>query len=120
MERTRIQKLKLAREAAELVADLLFSTMETVEVPERFWDVLSKRLQEKAGLKLVPVKTMTDTEAQRFEESVVPWGKYGGLFVKHAPLDYWEWYVNDADDFSKQVLSYVTSERFAQRKRDTK
>lgn len=120
MELSRIQKLKQAREAAELVADLLFSTVEPVECTERFWETLSKLIQEKAGLELVPVKTMTETEALRFEESVIPWGKYGGLFVKHAPLDYWEWLLNDASDFSSQVLSYVTSERFAQRKRDTK
>lgn len=114
-----IVERKYARETAEAAAALLFESIPT-ECADRFWDVLSKLIQEKAGLKLVPIKTMSETEALRFEATAVPWGKYAGLLVEHAPLDYWEWYVNDASDFSSQVLAYVTSERFAQRKRDAR
>jgi len=116
-----IQANKAAREAAEAMADLMFDAGQELPlaVRRRYWEVLFLRTAEWAGKIGEPHRpvepaprcegAMSDQEAKRFEQEVMPFGKHKGKAVVDVPLDYLFWL--DGDEFRRRLPGYLLSDR---------
>ena len=85
---------------------------------QHFWEVILDLVKEKLPQKMAIVhEAMTDEEASKFENKVVPYGQYAGDDVRDVPVDYLLFLV-DGDSFIKKVRRYVRSDKFKRREKE--
>lgn len=54
-----------------------------------------------------PPDAMTDEQAKRWEQGVVPYGKYGTYPIREVPLEYLVWLSESDDAFKKDLRKYL-------------
>lgn len=100
-----------ARRGAEEMIDFIG------QQPQRFWECLIELATAKLPAKPAPVDPcppMSDFEAARFENTLVPYGKFDGKFVGDVDPSYLL-FLTEGDEWSKKLRRYVKSERFQRR-----
>ena len=98
----------------------LESALELIgEQPPRFWELLAEHCATKLPAKPAPVspEPMGDSEAYRFEQSTIPFGKYQGEAVVDVPLGYLIRLTED-DLWLDKLRRYLASGIFEQRQDD--
>lgn len=104
------QRIAARREAEEFVSLI------DDEKPRRFWEVVLELANEKLGLQVSPLVPMTDAQASEFEQQEMKFGKFSGIAIGDVDCPYLEW-LADTNSFSRELLRYVKSDRFARRQR---
>jgi len=87
------------------------------EQSQRYWECLIELAKGKLPPKPEPVDpcpAMSDFEAARFENTLVPYGKFDGKFVGDVDPSYLL-FLTEGDEWSKKLRRYVKSDRFQRR-----
>ncbi len=109
----KIQQRIWAREAAEaaisLAAEFLTSQIDT----NHFWKCVremadGKTTQPKQALK--SKGPMTDVEATRFANQVMPYGEFKGQLIHTVPVERLDWYAGQTDEFKIELRRYLQNE----------
>lgn len=97
------------QEAEEIVAFI-------GEKPQRFWEILAQHAASQLPPKPAEHKPepMSDDEAKRFEEMLLPYGKHARKPVHEAPCSYLL-FLSEGDEFTHQLRRYTASRYFAKR-----
>lgn len=84
--------------------------------PARFWELMAAHAATKLPQKSVEPKDlpMDDDEAAKFEEWMIPWGKYAEHHVGEVPVGYLL-FLAEGDEFTRKLRRYVASKMFARR-----
>lgn len=121
----RKQGRKLAVDILEMIGfeipqrSLFPPSLASVDFQEAFWDALRKAFPDQLAKPSPPgLLPMTEEEAIRFEETIVPRGEHGGRRVHRVPMGYWHWWVEHKDPFTEDLRRYVLSDRAKKRTRD--
>lgn len=115
-----LEKIKANIAAREAVTELMTFVPDVLLYKhadeERFWEVLASEVAARLGKVLVddgPAFRMNEKEAERFEQQVLPWGKYKGEKVGEVDLSYV--LLLTEGDFTRQLIRYARSQTFADR-----
>lgn len=75
-----------------------------------FWKQLAQQVVSKTHYQLVDrerYQPFTDAEAKKYEEKIVPFGKYEGERVRDVDPEYWS-YITESD-FNLNLVRYLRS-----------
>lgn len=111
-----VQASQAAREAVAFIAD------EYSDQPQRFWECLADQITARLPQPEPPpvdprTLPMTDSEANRFEQETLNFGKYAGTEIGQAPIEYLLW-LAEGDEFTRRLRRYVKYKMFGQRQEE--
>lgn len=95
-----------ARKAFTEVWDLVeaFALELTEEQQKAYWSLIAEKAKPQKQEVKIPSGALDDDDLKKFENELVPLGKFSGWKVKDVPLDYLIWLVEN--DFASTLRRY--------------
>ena len=120
----RIKANIVARDEARNAVELLEEEAQRHAEPIRFWGELIKLIREHLpglipDVEVMQDRPMGDEEAEAFERESMKFGKHQDTQIGEVPIDYLVW-MEEQDDFRRELNRYLRSERGQQRQEEIK
>lgn len=114
----RVEQRALGRKEAAAILELVSESVGRLspEAMETFREELVRFVRP--FLDTPETAPMTDVEVRRFEQTMMPFGKYANHYIEVVPLGYLDWLVGQQEEFYRNVSRYLKNETIAARLKD--
>lgn len=102
--KARCDARKSAEPALQLLAEMLDGD------PIHFWKIVRDHAEKQLPAIAEIDPPMTDSEAIKFGNSLMPYGKYSNYPINSVPVRYLDWLVGENDEFKDQLRRYVKND----------